>query len=48
MKTLEEKSKNMKTLGDEIYSRNKLWLDLDKNFNTFEGVANELSTKCKA
>jgi len=48
MKTLEEKSKDMKTLGDEIYSRNKLWLDLDKNFNTFEGVANELSTQCKA
>ena len=48
MKTLEEKSKDMKTLGDEIYNRNKLWLDLDKNFITFEGVANELSAQCKA
>ncbi|HCB94698.1 MAG TPA: hypothetical protein DEP65_02895, partial [Ruminococcus sp.] len=48
MKALEEKSKDMKTLGDEIYNRNKLWLDLDKNFITFEGVANELSAQCKA
>ena len=47
MKTLEEKSKDMKTLGDEIYNRNKMWLDIEKNFYTFEGVVNELNTQFK-
>ena len=47
MKTLEEKSKDMKKLGDEIYDRNKLWLEIEKNFYTFEGVANELAAQCK-
>ena len=47
MKTLEEKSKDMKKLGDEIYKRNELWTQLEKNFYTFESTASELDEQCK-
>ena len=45
--TLEEKSKDMKTLGDEIYKRNELWNELEQNFNTFNTTYNEIDTQYK-
>ena len=45
--TLEEKSKDMKTLGDEIYKRNELWNELEQNFNTFNATLNEIDTQYK-
>ena len=48
MTTLKEKSKDMTTLGDEIYKRNELWKELEKNYYNLEGVINELDTQCKA
>ena len=47
MKTLEEKSKAMKILGDEIYKRNELWDLLRKNFITYESVVGELNAQVK-
>ena len=39
--TLEKNSKNMKTLGDEIYKREENWTNLRNNYNIFESTANE-------
>ena len=45
--TLEEKSKNMKTLGDEIYKRCDNWNTIRNNYNIFESTVNELTTQLK-
>ena len=39
--TLEKNSKNMKTLGDEIYKREENWRNLRNNYNIFEGTVTE-------
>ena len=45
--TLEAKSKNMKTLGDEIYKRCDNWNTIRNNYNIFESTVNELSAQIK-
>ena len=45
--TLEAKSKNMKTLGDEIYKRCDNWTTIRNNYNIFESTVNELTTQVK-
>ena len=39
--TLEKNSKNMKTLGDEIYKREENWTNLRNNYNIFESTVAE-------
>ena len=39
--TLEKNSKNMKTLGDEIYKREENWTNLRKNYTIFESTATD-------
>ena len=45
--TLEAKSKNMKTLGDEIYKRCDNWNTIRNNYNIFESTVNDLTTQLK-
>ena len=46
--TLQAKSKNMKTLGDDIYKRCNDWTNLRNNYNIFESTVNDLTTQVKA
>ena len=41
--TLEKNSKNMKTLGNEIYKREENWTNLRINYKTFESTVDELT-----
>ena len=45
--TLEQNSKTMKALGDEIYKREENWTNLRNNYNIFEATVNELTTAVK-
>ena len=42
--TLEKNSKNMKTLGDEIYKREENWTKLRENYSIFEKTVTEKKT----
>ena len=47
METLKAKSKDTKTLGDEIYKRQELWEELENNFKIFNSTIDELETQYK-
>ena len=47
METLKAKSKDTKTLGDEIYKRQELWEELENNFKIFNSTIDELERQYK-